>query len=226
MTAALAEHFPHPGRPDRPERRAALIVDDSEFDRMKMRRMIEAMDMAFDLVEAESLAAMDLALDRTEFDLVLIDFFLIDNNGFEALQLLERKARKSPISIMVTGDEQAEIAVQAIKMGCADYLAKANLSADRLKMAIAEAEGGQSLWQRQHEDRLKAVEVLTGTMVSRYSNSVRPELERIVRELRQVQSDLAVAKDNNPDRLQDVERRCGELWELLRDPDTYRRRQH
>lgn len=226
MTAALAEHFPHPGRPDRPEPRSALIVDDSEFDRMKLRRLIEATDLSFDLVEAESLAAMDAALDRGDFDLVLIDFFLVGHTGFEALQLLGRKSRKSPISIMVTGDEQAEIAVQAIKMGCADYLSKANLSADRLKLAISEAESSLDIWQRQHEDRLKAVEALTGTMASRYSNSVRPELERIVRELRQVQSDLAVAKDSNPDRLQDVERRCGELWDLLRDPETYRRRQH
>ncbi len=226
MTAALAEHFPYPGRPDRQERRSALIVDDSDFDRMKMRRLIEATEMSFDLVEADSLAAMDKALDGTEFDLVLIDFFLVDNTGFEALRLLGLKSEKTPISIMVTGDEQAEIAVQAIKMGCADYVSKASLTADRLRLAIFEAESSLGNWQRQHEDRLKAVEALTGTMVSRYSHSVRPELERIVRELRQVQSDLAAAKDNQPQRLQDVERRSGELWELLRDPETYRRRQH
>jgi CheY-like chemotaxis protein len=226
MTAALAPHIPHPGRPDRPTPRSALIVDDSEFDRMKLRRLIEATDLSFDLVEADSLSAMDTALDAGEFDLVLIDFFLVDNTGFEALQLLSRKSQKVPVSIMVTGDEQAEIAVQAIKMGCADYLSKATLTAESLKLAISEAESSLGIWQRQHEDRLKAVEALTGTMASRYSNSVRPELERIVRELRQVQSELATAKERHPDRLQDVERRCGELWSLLRDPETYRRRHH
>ena len=226
MSAVLAEPIPSPGRPGMTQDRAVLILDDCEFDRLKICRLIEEAGLPFDVVEVDTLDAMEAALAIRDFDLVLIDYYLVGATGFQALEMLETQGGKRPVAIMVTGDEQTEIAVEAMKRGCADYLSKVALSPDKLRCAVLEAEKGRTNWTRDHENRLQAVEELTGTIVSRYSNSVRPELARIVRELREVKSDLAEAQEGAPTQIKAVERRCIELWGQLRDPETYRRNQH
>ena len=226
MSAVIAEPLPDAGRPGGHLERAVLILDDCEVDRMRLCRLIEDAELPFVVVEAETLEAMEAALGAREFDMVLIDYYLTDVTGFEALEVLAKTPGKTPVPIMITGDEQTEIAVQAMKLGCADYLSKENLSPQRLKAAIHEAEGARGALTASQETRLRAVEDLTGKMVSRYSNMVRPELARIVRELREVKSDLAEARDATPHQLQEVERRYGELWGKLRDPQTYRNTHH
>lgn len=225
MSAVLVEPIPNPGRPGGALDRAVLILDDCEVDRMKMRRLIEAAELPFDLVEAETLEAMEQALNARDFDLVLIDFYLVGSTGFEALELLGKMAGQRPVPIMVTGDEQTEIAVQAMKMGCADYLSKERLSPDRLKAALAEARTGR-VPVASPQPGSKPPDHVTGRLVSRVSNTVRPELTRILRELREMKSDLACAQDAPPHQTEDVEQRYGELWGQLRDPATYRPNPH
>lgn len=223
MTAVLAEPLPNPGRLDGYHRRAALILDDCEVDRMRMRRLIEDAELPFDLVEADTLEAMECALDSRDFDLILIDFYLGGCTGFDALEMLGKTAGKAPVPIMVTGDEQTDIAVQAIKMGCADYLSKTSLSPDRLKAVVYEAQAVRCAGMSQPKGVAELAKV---RMVSRSSAHVRPELARFLRDLRDTKSDLAQARVAGPHRLHEVEQRHDQLWARLRDPGTFGRRPH
>ncbi len=222
MSAALAEALPNPDGPYNHFGRKVLILDDCTFDRLRMRRLIEEAGLSFDVVEAETLDAMEAALRAQDFDLVLIDFYLTGATGFEALEILQSFGGKMPVPIMITGDEQTEIAVQAMKRGCVDYLPKSGLSPSRLKEAIQEAHLG--LAENPCQTRPKLNQTLK--LVSSTSATVRPQLAGMVRELRALKADLSDQTGRQPARREDAERRYGERWGKLWNADTDREGPH
>ncbi len=74
------------------------------------------------------------------YDIAVVDYQMPVMNGLEMLEKLGAKARRTPI-IMLTGAGNEEIAVQAMKMGAADYLTKdfAGRYFELLPLVIAEA---------------------------------------------------------------------------------------
>ncbi|MCV6591767.1 MAG: response regulator [Silicimonas sp.] len=219
MSALLAEAYPTPGRPLGTSPRAALVLDDCEFDRQKMRRLVEEADLPFDLIDVDTIEAMEAALTERDFDLILIDYYLVGGTGFEALERIAAHPGKSPVSIMITGDEQVEIAVQAIKKGCADYLAKADLSPEVLSRAIRDAEERRKVQSWQSKVRLKSVESEDGPVVLRYSSAVRPEMVQLVRDLRAQGPGRPDARSTPPKCLEGFKERYGKLSARLHGAD-------
>ncbi len=62
-------------------------------------------------------------LESQTFDILLLDYRLPDGTGLEVLQELKEKNISIPV-IMITGQGDERIAVQAIQQGAADYLIK------------------------------------------------------------------------------------------------------
>lgn len=78
--------------------------------------------------------------DVEHCDVVLLDFRLPDMDGLECLEQLLEHATEPPLSvIMLTGQGDEAIAVQAIKSGAQDYLVKTALKADVLQLAVRNA---------------------------------------------------------------------------------------
>ena len=104
-----------------------LIVEDDVVDRMACRRSFaqDTHDYEFVLHEAET--ALDgLQLVHTQKpDCVLLDYNLPDLNGLEFLAKLRSDQGEIPIPvIMLTGADNASVAVEAIKLGAQDYVVK------------------------------------------------------------------------------------------------------
>ena len=64
-----------------------------------------------------------LAIERGAYDVVLLDMKLPDIDGMEILKTVSEKA-PAPCVIVMTGYSTMSSAVEAMKLGAADYLAK------------------------------------------------------------------------------------------------------
>jgi DNA-binding NtrC family response regulator len=118
-----------------------LIVDDEKTTREGLRAALEE---RYDVYIAEdSKAAMNL-LESENFDVMLTDFRLPNEDG---MQLIARAKSlpKPPICILMTAYGSEELAVDAMKRGADDYIAKGRLQIDELEMRIARALKQQNL---------------------------------------------------------------------------------
>jgi two-component system, NtrC family, response regulator len=64
-----------------------------------------------------------LAIERGTYDLILLDMKLPDIDGMEILKTVKEKAH-APCVIVMTGYSTMSNALQAMKLGAVDYLAK------------------------------------------------------------------------------------------------------
>jgi len=118
-----------------------LIVDDEKPTREGLRAALED---RFDVYIAEDAkAAMDL-LEREHFDVMLTDFRMPSEDG---LKLISRAKSlpKPPVCILMTAYGSEEIAVEAMKRGADDYIAKGRMQIDELEMRIARSLRRQDL---------------------------------------------------------------------------------
>ncbi|PSB30260.1 response regulator [Stenomitos frigidus] len=115
-----------------------LIVDDSPEDREFYRRCLRAdADGSYTVLEA-ALGQQGLALWHQHHpDVVLLDYRLPDLDGLEFLAQLGSLTQQPCLPvIVVTGQGNEAIAVQAIKAGAQDYLIKAQITPEGLKLAV------------------------------------------------------------------------------------------
>ena len=118
-----------------------LIVDDEKPTRDGLRAALED---RYDVYVAEDArSAMEL-LEGESFDVLLTDFRLPHEDG---LKLIARakSLSKPPVCILMTAYGSEELAVDAMKRGADDYIAKGRLQIDELEMRIARAVRQQKL---------------------------------------------------------------------------------
>jgi len=118
-----------------------LIVDDEKPTRDGLRAALED---RYDVYVAEDAkAAMEL-LERENFDALLTDFRLPSEDGMKLIARAKSLA-KPPVCILMTAYGSEELAVDAMKRGADDYIAKGRLQIDELEMRIARALRRQNL---------------------------------------------------------------------------------
>ena len=118
-----------------------LIVDDEKTTREGLRAALEE---RYDVYLAEDAqAAMEL-LESEHFDVLLTDFRLPNEDGMKLIARAKSLPRP-PICILMTAYGSEELAVEAMKRGADDYIAKGRLQIDELEMRIARALRQQNL---------------------------------------------------------------------------------
>lgn len=124
-----------------PNVRTLLITDDCPEDREVFREyLLNDPQQPYRILEAGS-AELGLALCQTEHcDAILLDFCLPDMTGLEFLDQLKQRRLETPLPvIMLTGQGDESIAVQAMKRGAQDYLVKQHLQSDILQITVRNA---------------------------------------------------------------------------------------
>jgi two-component system response regulator AtoC len=118
-----------------------LILDDEKPTREGLRAALEA---HYDVYVAEDAAtAMDL-LEREHFAVLLTDLRLPHEDGMKVIARA-KSLPKPPICILMTAYGSEEVAVEAMKRGADDYIAKGRLQIDELEIKIAKALQYQNL---------------------------------------------------------------------------------
>src|SRR6267142_1481905 len=118
-----------------------LIVDDERTQREGLRAALED---RYDVYLAEDArSAMEL-LERDHFDVLLTDFRLPNEDGMKLIARA-KSLSKPPICILMTAYGSEDVAVEAMKHGADDYIAKGRMQIEELEMRIARALRHQSL---------------------------------------------------------------------------------
>ena len=118
-----------------------LIVDDEKPTREGLRAALED---RYDVYIAEDAGAAMSLLEQEHFDVLLTDFRLPNEDGMKLIARAKSLA-KPPICILMTAYGSEELAVDAMKRGADDYIAKGRLQIDELEMRIARALRQQNL---------------------------------------------------------------------------------
>jgi DNA-binding NtrC family response regulator len=109
-----------------------LIVDDEPASRYALRR---ALEHGYRIAEAESVAAAREAIVREKPALVLADIVMPGEDGIALLRWMYEQEYTTPV-IMVSALDTARSAVEALKLGAADYLVK-GFEIDELRKRVA-----------------------------------------------------------------------------------------
>ncbi|MDH3582999.1 MAG: PAS domain S-box protein, partial [Phycisphaerae bacterium] len=116
-----------------------LVVDDTEIDRMAVRRALMRAHLDAEIQEAcDVRSALDI-LGREPFDCAIIDYHLPDGDGLEILQGPGRANGGLPPIIILTGHGSETLAVDFMKAGASDYLPKAELTPGRIEQSVRNA---------------------------------------------------------------------------------------
>lgn len=125
-----------------------LIVDDEEAARYGMARALKSYSVA----EAGSVDEARKAIAAARPDLMLLDINLPGMSGLDYLRELSAGDDAPPV-VMITAHGSERTAVEAIKAGAYDYLAKP-FEVDELRLVVKNALEAVGL--RQENERLKA----------------------------------------------------------------------
>ena len=104
-----------------PGERSLLIVED---DKSFLQRLARAMETrGFVVTTAESVADGLLQVERAAPAFAVVDMRLGDGNGLDVISAMKRR-RPEARAIILTGYGNIATAVNAVKLGAVDYLAK------------------------------------------------------------------------------------------------------
>ena len=121
-------------------KKRVLLIDDEARVRASLKMVLEP---NYEILQAAD-AQEGLDTFRKEGpDLVLLDVILPGTDGLAVLQTLRSESRMTPV-IMLTGTKSVKTAVDAMKMGAADYLSKP-FDVDELRIVVDRALNSQEL---------------------------------------------------------------------------------
>src|SRR5215475_3739124 len=109
-----------------------LIVDDEPAARYGLRRALES---KYRIAEADSAEAAAPAVETEKPDLILLDVVLPGLDGVSFLKSLRDQGNDVPV-LMVSALDTAKTAVDALRVGAADYLVK-GFELDELRARVA-----------------------------------------------------------------------------------------
>ncbi len=113
-----------------------LLIEDGEDDYVLTRDLFaEFSKGAYTLDRVADYDSALLAFRKCHHDLYLVDYRLGKRNGLELIVESRRLGCTSP-SIVLTGQREREIDLQAMQAGAVDYLVKDQLDADTLERAM------------------------------------------------------------------------------------------
>ncbi len=109
-----------------------LIVDDEPAARYGLRRALES---RYRIAEADSAEAARTTIPIEKPDLILLDVVMPGQDGISFLKSLREEGNEVPV-LIVSALDTAKTAVEALRVGAADYLVK-GFELDELRQRVA-----------------------------------------------------------------------------------------
>ncbi|MBB93430.1 MAG: hypothetical protein CML68_02310 [Rhodobacteraceae bacterium] len=163
-----------------------LIVDDSPDDREVLRRAVAKMPARVDQVDEA--ATEDEALDWLDpdarDDVILLDYSLPGSDGLDTLRAILMLAPQAAV-VMITGQGNEEIAVQAMRCGAQDYLTKSVINPESLNRSVTNALE-RSAMQRKIDEQQKNLENFARILV----HDLRGPLNTMRRSIEMLSEDM------------------------------------
>lgn len=133
---SVAEVAMEPKEPNKTGRKPlVLVVDDERVIREGCSRICEA--MGCEVIAVENGEEGLRAISENQVDVILLDIMM---PGLSGIELMERvpKGEGAPVVVVITGYATVELAVQAMKGGAYDFIAKP-FTPDQLRIVVKRA---------------------------------------------------------------------------------------
>ena len=118
---------------------SVLLIEDNPGDaRLVTECLAERYGDKCRVLGASTLAAGLGVLRSSEVDVVLLDLALPDSSGMETFEQVKAMAPRTPI-VILTGDDDEAQAIDALRSGAEDYLAKKHADSPALVRALRHA---------------------------------------------------------------------------------------
>jgi two-component sensor histidine kinase len=108
---------------DNNKTRVFIIEDDVEYAAMEEMILSKSDDLKFDSVSSTTLEDGLTELKNNDFDVLLLDLNLPDCSELDTFNKVSISASSLPI-IILTGDDDQQLAIRSLKLGAQDYLIK------------------------------------------------------------------------------------------------------
>ena len=116
--------------------RILLVEDNKDFAKLVQVYLQRYEKDRFEVVWKENHKdAMAEIGARTDFDIILMDYFLPGKNGLEITKEMLEKKVKTPI-VFLTVNKDFDLALDVMKLGVADYLVKEEISSPALPKTV------------------------------------------------------------------------------------------
>jgi PAS domain S-box-containing protein len=113
-----------------------LLIEDDEDDALLTREyLVEIKNFSFDVSWQPDLELAKMNLLEGGYDIFLIDYRLGRESGLDLLKFIYNKGILTP-AILLTGQGDLEVDIDASRSGASDYLVKAELNASMLERSI------------------------------------------------------------------------------------------
>ena len=113
-----------------------LLIEDSPVDMRLIQEMLTGeTDSPFAMECAGQLSEAMEQLDKTHFDVILLDLGLPDSYGLETFIRTRAQAPRVPI-VVLTGQNDEELPIKAVHQGAQDYLVKGRINGSALRRCL------------------------------------------------------------------------------------------
>lgn len=105
-----------------------LLIEDSPFDAKLITAILEKAPDAhrYWVIQTKKISKAIKLLERSHFDVVILDLTLPDSHGTSAVEEIHQRFPTLPI-VVVTGTEDYQVGIAAVKQGAQDYLIKGKI---------------------------------------------------------------------------------------------------
>ena len=113
-----------------------LLIEDNRGDaRLLGETLADGRGAQFELLHADRLSLGFEQLDKGNIDVVLLDLGLPDSQGFDTLTAVQKYAPDVPV-VVLTGFDDDDFAMRAVREGAQDYLVKGFVEPELLTRSI------------------------------------------------------------------------------------------
>ena len=199
-----------------------LILDDSAVDRQRIRRLCRQAEIDVAFAEVGTIAEFASKIDAKSFDLFFLDYRLVQGDGLIALEMLKRHpSQRKAATIMVAGESQIQVAIDAMKNGCADFLLKDMMGPEMLSRSVAHAFASSAASRSQDDTHSTSVEQALARFASHSGAEMRSILSAMLRRTRILRHAAASGSAVSPEDVGQLDANCARLWEFLEEYQAF-----
>jgi CheY-like chemotaxis protein len=161
-----------------------LIEDNAEFAKLVSLYLQKDNEAKFVVTwKPDGESGMEAIKDDDSFDVILMDYFLPGETGFEVTRKLNAKEIKIPI-VFLTANREFDLVLEVMKLGVEDYLVKEEILSPVLPKTLLNVLERRDLKRRLEEieiseKRLQAIQELVVSVTAELDVPVKRLRERV-----------------------------------------------